>query len=148
MTTALQSPKTLRSLPASLFVSVYADFLKKSGRIELPSWLNIVKTGIGKQHAPENVNWFYYRLAALARKFYLNRGKGVGNLRKEYGCKKRNGSRPSKKVISSGKILRFGLQQLERLNIIYKNRKGERKITKKAKQDMDNRALKIMSSIE
>mmetsp|Transcript_29595 Transcript_29595/g.57917 ORF Transcript_29595/g.57917 Transcript_29595/m.57917 type:complete len:145 (+) Transcript_29595:1187-1621(+) len=139
--------KTVRTIPAGLFISVYANFLKKSGRIEIPSWLNIVKTGIDKLHAPENPNWFFYRLAALSRKFYLNRGKGVGNLRKEYGGKKRRGSRPAKKVPSSGKILRFALQQLEKLKIIEKNQRGERIISKKAKQDMDNRAEKIVFSI-
>mmetsp|Transcript_29848 Transcript_29848/g.75563 ORF Transcript_29848/g.75563 Transcript_29848/m.75563 type:complete len:145 (+) Transcript_29848:1157-1591(+) len=143
----MANKKTVRNIPAGLFITVYADFLKKSGRIELPSWLNIVKTGINKSNAPENPNWFFYRLAALSRKFYLNRGKGVGNLRKEYGGKKRRGSRPSKKVPSSGKIIRFALQQLEKLKIIEKDHKGKRKITKKAKQDMDNRAEKIIFSI-
>jgi small subunit ribosomal protein S19e len=135
----------VRNVPASLFISMYADFLKKSGRVELPSWLNIIKTGNNKVNSPENPNWFFYRLAALSRKFYLNRGKGIGNLRKDYGGKKRRGSRPGKRVLSSGKILRLAIQQLEKLNIIYQDDRGKRKITKKAKQDMDKRAEKIIS---
>jgi small subunit ribosomal protein S19e len=137
--------QSVRNVPASLFISMYADFLKKSGRVELPSWLNIIKTGNNKVNSPENPNWFFYRLAALSRKFYLNRGKGIGNLRKDYGGKKRRGSRPGKRVLSSGKILRLAIQQLEKLNIIYQDDHGKRKITKKAKQDMDKRAEKIIS---
>jgi small subunit ribosomal protein S19e len=137
--------QSVRNVPASLFISMYADFLKKSGRVELPSWLNIVKTGNNKVNSPENPNWYFYRLAALSRKFYLNRGKGIGNLRKDYGGKKRRGSRPGKRVLSSGKILRLAIQQLEKLNIIYQDDHGKRKITKKAKQDMDKRAGKIIS---
>src|SRR6056300_811596 len=134
--------QSVRNVPASLFISMYADFLKKSGRVELPSWLNIVKTGNNKVNSPENPNWYFYRLAALSRKFYLNRGKGIGNLRKDFGGKKRRGSRPGKRVLSSGKILRLAIQQLEKLNIIYQDDHGKRKITKKAKQDMDKRAGK------
>jgi small subunit ribosomal protein S19e len=137
--------QSVRNVPASLFISMYADFLKKSGRVELPSWLNIVKTGNNKVNSPENPNWYFYRLAALSRKFYLNRGKGIGNLRKDFGGKKRRGSRPGKRVLSSGKILRLAIQQLEKLNIIYQDDHGKRKITKKAKQDMDKRAGKIIS---
>jgi len=137
--------QSVRNVPASLFISMYADFLKKSGRVELPSWLNIVKTGNNKVNSPENPNWYFYRLAALSRKFYLNRGKGIGNLRKDFGGKKRRGTGPGKRVLSSGKILRLAIQQLEKLNIIYQDDHGKRKITKKAKQDMDKRAGKIIS---
>lgn len=138
---------TVRNFPPRLFIILYANFLKLSGRIELPSWINIVKTGSNKINSPENPDWFFDRMAALARKFYINRGKGIGNFRKEYGGKKRKGARPPKKVLCSGKILRFALQQLESLNIIYRDEDGKRKITKKAKQDMDNRAERWRSSL-
>ena len=84
-------------------------------------------------------------MAALARKFYLNQGKGVGNLKKEYGRKKRNGVRPSKKSKYSGKILRFALQMLEKLKILSWNKKGKRIIAKKAKLDMDKRVEKLFA---
>lgn len=135
---------TVKDVPPSVFISMYANFLKKSGRVETPSWINVVKTGKHKSNSPFNSNWYFYRLAALARKFYFNRGEGVGTLKKIYGGKKRNGSKPSKKTKSSGKILRGALQELEKLNIISKSEKGRRTITKKARLDMDNRAEKIV----
>jgi len=137
---------TVKDVPSSLFIVKYADYLKRSGQIRNPSWLEVVKTGIQKKNSPLNRDWFYIRLASLARKFYINGGAGVGNLRKKYGGKKRRGARPAKKVLSSGKIIRFALQELERLNIILKNQNGVRVITKKAQQDMNIRSRKIMNS--
>ena len=136
---------TVRDISPHIFNSVYANFLKKSGRIEIPSWINIVKTGLSKKNSPTDPNWFFLKMASLARKFYLNRGKGIGNLKKEFGRKKRNGVRPSRKMKSSGKIIRLALQMLEKLKIIGWNKKGKRIISKKAKLDMDKRAEKLCS---
>nr|UXY87918.1 40S ribosomal protein S19 [Cryptomonas curvata] len=134
---------TVKDIPAALFISSYAEFLKKGGQIELPSWLNIVKTGIHRKNSPRDIDWFFLRLASLARKFYINKQKGIGSLKKNYGKKKKRGTKPAKKRLSGGKIIRFALQQLEKLKIIQKNDKEGRKITEKAQQDMDNRARKI-----
>lgn len=142
----MKNYSSVRDISPNLFNSVYADFLKKSGRIETPSWINIVKTGISKKNPPNDRNWFFLKMASLARKFYLNQGKGVGNLKKKLGKKKRNGVRPSQKKKSSGKIIRFALQMLEKLKIISWNKKGERVISKKAKLDMDKRAEKIITN--
>jgi small subunit ribosomal protein S19e len=139
---------TVRDVSPNLFNSVYADFLKKSGRIEIPSWINIVKTGIGKKNAPDNPDWFFLKIAALARKFYLNRGKGVGSLTRKFGNKKKKGTMPFKKTKSSGKIIRFALQMLEKLKIITRDEEGKRKIAKKAKLDMDKRANKIFLNLK
>ena len=142
----MNNSTTVKDVPATLFISSYADFLKRGGQVELPSWLSIVKTGIHRKHTPHNPDWFFFRLASLARKFYINKEKVVGSLAKSYGKKKKRGSKLAKKKSSSGKIIRFALQQLERLKIIQKNNKECRKITEKAKQDMDSRARKIFIS--
>jgi small subunit ribosomal protein S19e len=142
----MSKPTTVRDVPVTLFISKYAEYLKRSGQIRNPSWLEIVKTGIHKKNSPLDSDWFFFRLASLARRFYIRGGNGVGNLRKKYGGKKRRGSRPVKKLPSGGKIIRFALQELERLNILFKNEKGKRLITKKAQQDMDIRSKKIVTN--
>nr|UXY87421.1 40S ribosomal protein S19 [Cryptomonas sp.] len=138
---------TVKDIPASIFITSYAEFLKRGGQIEIPSWLNVVKTGLNRKNPPQNIDWFYNRLASLARKFYLKGKVGVGSLRKKYGGKKRNGSKVAKKKSSGGKIIRFALQQLEKLKIIQKNSKKNRSITEKAQQDMNSRARKIYFSL-
>ena len=138
---------TVKDIPAAIFISSYADFLKRGGQVELPSWLNIVKTGVHRKNSPHDSDWFFIRLASLARKFYINKEKGVGSLKKNYGKKKKLRAKPAKKKFSSGKIIRFALQQLEKLKIIQKNNMQSRKITEKARDDMDSRARKIYFSI-
>mmetsp|Transcript_23733 Transcript_23733/g.49634 ORF Transcript_23733/g.49634 Transcript_23733/m.49634 type:complete len:91 (+) Transcript_23733:57-329(+) len=85
----MNNSTTVKDIPATLFISSYADFLKRGGQVELPSWLSIVKTGIHRKNTPHNPDWFFFRLASLARKFYINKEKGVGSLTKSYGKKKK-----------------------------------------------------------
>lgn len=143
----MQNVSTLKDVSSSLFISKYAEYLKRSGQIRVPSWTEIVKTGRHRKNAPLNSDWFYFRLASLARKFYIRGSTGVGRLRKRYGGKKKRGSRPPKKILSSGKIIRFALQELERLNILSKDKRGKRVLSRKAHQDMDIRSRKILGCI-
>mmetsp|Transcript_46650 Transcript_46650/g.73025 ORF Transcript_46650/g.73025 Transcript_46650/m.73025 type:complete len:145 (-) Transcript_46650:2274-2708(-) len=132
-----------KDINSEIFIKTYADYLKRSGKLDHPSWIEIVKTGKGKKTTPNDQDWYYIRVASLVRKFYINGSKGVGGLSKEYGCRKRNGSKPGHKANGSRKILRYILQQLEKLDIIYKSKIGKRELTKKARQDIDIRASKI-----
>jgi len=50
---------TLKDVPAGQFIGAYADFLKKSNKIELPSWVDTVKTGHFHELAPYDDDWFY-----------------------------------------------------------------------------------------
>ncbi len=61
---------TLRDVSAQDFTAAYAKFLKKSGKIELPQWTDVVKTGTHKQMAPYDVDWFYIR-AGLSSLFIV-----------------------------------------------------------------------------
>ena len=139
---------TLRDVPASVFISIYANYLKNSGQVQIPAWINITKTGIHKNFSPDNSDWIYFRLASLVRKIYINGGQGVGILRKAYGGKKRRGSKPAKRKNSGGKIIRLALKELERLKIIEKNSNGKRYISRKARKDIDLRSKKIFSKME
>ena len=139
---------TLRDVPASIFISTYATYLKNSGQIQLPSWVDIVKSGAHKTFSPIDSDWIFLRLASLVRKIYINGGLGVGSLRKIYGNKKKRGTEPAKKKLSSGKIIRLALKELERLKIIEKSSTGKRYITKKARKDIDIRSRKIFLVLE
>merc|ERR1712151_1331871 len=79
-------------VPANDFISAYADFLKKSNKIDLPSWVDLVKTGHWKELAPYDEDWFYTRAAAIMRKLYVKPHVGVGRLANKFGGKERNGS--------------------------------------------------------
>lgn len=145
-----QKALTVKDVPAANFIAAYAEHLKRSNKLEIPSWVDYVKTGKHKEMAPYDRDWLYIRGAALARKVYLRAHLGVGALKKIYGGSKANGTRPSHFATGSGKILRYLLQQLEKNGLIgideeerVRGKSGGRKITKKGQQDLDSIAKQI-----
>ncbi|GAB2278198.1 Protein component of the small (40S) ribosomal subunit [Dionaea muscipula] len=135
--------RTVKDVSPHEFVKAYAAHLKRSGKIELPEWTDIVKTGVHKELAPYDADWYYIRAASMARKIYMRGGLGVGAFRRIYGGSKRNGSRPPHFCKSSGSIARHILQQLESINIVDKDGKGGRRITSSGQRDLDQVAGRV-----
>ncbi|KFK25779.1 hypothetical protein AALP_AA8G159300 [Arabis alpina] len=138
--------RTVKDVSPHDFVKAYASHLKRSGKIELPLWTDIVKTGRLKELAPYDPDWYYIRAASMARKIYLRGGLGVGAFRRIYGGSKRNGSRPPHFCKSSGGIARHILQQLETMSIVELDTKGGRKITSSGQRDLDQVAGRIAAA--
>ncbi|KAG0587543.1 hypothetical protein KC19_2G172800 [Ceratodon purpureus] len=135
--------KTVKDVSSHEFVRNYAAHLKRSGKIEVPVWADLVKTATFKELAPYDADWYYIRTASMARKIYLRGGIGVGAFKKIYGGRKSNGVRPSHFAKSSGSIARHCLKQLEALNIVEKDPKGGRRITSDGQRDLDQVAGRI-----
>ncbi|THU51485.1 hypothetical protein C4D60_Mb06t31530 [Musa balbisiana] len=135
--------RTVKDVSPHEFVKSYSAYLKRSGKMELPEWTDIVKTGMFKELAPYDPDWYYIRAASMARKIYLRQGIGVGGFQKIYGGRKRNGSCPPHFCKSSGAIARHILQQLERINIIEIDSKGGRRITSQGQRDLDQVAGRV-----
>ncbi|OMJ95772.1 hypothetical protein SteCoe_851 [Stentor coeruleus] len=140
----------VKDVSASAFISEYAAYLKRTDKITIPSWVDYVKTGSGKQLAPYDKDWLYIRAAALARKVYLRPNIGVGALKKEFGCSKNYGTTPCHFVQGSGKIIRYLMKELEDKGIIetVKDEDNDqrtigRKITQKGQQELDSIARQI-----
>ncbi|GLU11003.1 hypothetical protein SLE2022_277760 [Rubroshorea leprosula] len=141
----MATSRTVKDVSPHEFVKAYAAHLKRSGKIELPPWTDIVKTARFKELAPYDPDWYYVRSASMARKIYLRGGLGVGAFRRIYGGSKRNGSRPPHFCKSSGAIARHILQQLENMNIIaIADGKGGRRITSSGQRDLDQVAGRIV----
>ena len=49
---------------ADAFIAAYASHLKRSGKLEVPTWVDIVKTGHFKELAPYDPDWYYIRAGA------------------------------------------------------------------------------------
>jgi len=136
---------TVRDVDAQKFINAYAAFLKRQGKLQIPGWVDTVKTSHSNELPPQSADWFYVRAAAVARHVYLRKTVGVGRLRKAHGSTKNRGSRPSHHVDASGSVDRKVLQALEKLGIVEKaDEDGEfkgRRITQAGMRDLDRIAM-------
>lgn len=53
--------KTVKDVPAQDFIKAYALHLKKSGRLEMPTYVDLIKTSCAKEMPPLDQDWFYVR---------------------------------------------------------------------------------------
>lgn len=137
---------SVRDVDASTFIDAYAQHLKRSGKIEVPTWVDIVKTGHFKEQAPYNPDWFYVRAAALARHIYLRKAVGIGHLRKFHGGASNRGFRPSHHADASGSVQRKVVQGLEGIGVLEKDPKGGRRISQDGMRDLDRIAVACLEA--
>lgn len=45
-----------------IYFVILAAFLKKSGKLDVPKWVDIVKTATHKELGPKDADWFYTRV--------------------------------------------------------------------------------------
>ena len=118
---------TIYDVPINELILKTAEELEKMSDITPPSWSDFVKTGVHKERAPVQNNWWYIRAAAVLQTLKKRGPIGVSKLRVKYGGKKNRGSRPEKFFRASGNILRKILQQLEKAGLAAKEEKGVHK---------------------
>uniref|UniRef100_A0A671FKY7 Small ribosomal subunit protein eS19 n=1 Tax=Rhinolophus ferrumequinum TaxID=59479 RepID=A0A671FKY7_RHIFE len=116
---------TVKDVNQQEFVRALAAFLKKSGKLKVPEWVDTVKLAKHKELAPYDENWFYTRAASTARHLYLRGGAGVGSMTKIYGGRQRNGVMPSHFSRGSKSVARRVLQALEGLKMVEKDQDGK-----------------------
>ena len=52
---------TVRDIPAAKFIAAYAEVLKNNDKFIVPKWADLVKTGVFKELAPYDPDWYYVR---------------------------------------------------------------------------------------
>ncbi|KAJ9464663.1 40S ribosomal protein S19-1 [Diplonema papillatum] len=135
---------TLKDADAAKFVKAYAMHLKAQGHLQVPTWADLAKTGTQCELAPQDPDWFFTRVASVARQVYIRSGSGIGGLRKRYGGSyQKNCIRPHFQKAAGGPI-RKALQALETLKVLEKKVDGGRQITAKGAQDMDRIAAGVV----
>lgn len=56
---------TVKDVPAQDFINAYAQFLQRQGKLEVPGYVELVKTSAGNELPPqESETWFYKRAAS------------------------------------------------------------------------------------
>jgi small subunit ribosomal protein S19e len=112
-------------------------------KIKMPGWTAYVKTGVSKERPPAQGNWFFIRTASVLRRIYIEGPVGVSRLRSYYSSRHRRGHKPARSEKAGGKIIRTALQELEKANLIEKDEKNGRKITKEGQSFLDKVAKTI-----
>ncbi|NHW23281.1 MAG: 30S ribosomal protein S19e [Archaeoglobales archaeon] len=131
-------------VPAELLISRVAEKLKDA--VSPPEWAKFVKTGVNRERAPEQKDWWYIRLASIFRRIYLDGPVGIERLRTYYGGRKRRGVRPAHFRKGSGAIIRNALHQLEQLGFIKKTSEG-RVLTPAGRAYLDKIAQELKSEL-
>lgn len=138
---------TLRDVSAAAFIKAYAAHLKNDSTFRLPKWHDVVKSGVGRELAPYDEDWYYVRAASVARKVYMRNGVGVGALRRIYGKAKNRGVRPEHFSKAGGAIIRSILQNLEAINVVEQTgKKGGRRISRTGQQALDRIAFQVAAA--
>ncbi|MEM0350282.1 MAG: 30S ribosomal protein S19e [Archaeoglobaceae archaeon] len=131
-------------VPAELLIKKVAEKLKDM--ISPPEWAAFVKTGVNRERAPEQKDWWYTRVASILRRIYIDGPVGIERLRTFYGGRKRRGVRPAHFAKGSGAIIRNALHQLEQLGYVTKTKEG-RVITPEGRAFLDRIANEIKKEL-
>lgn len=115
-----------RDVDAQKLVQKTAEQLKE--KIKMPEWAAYVKTGVSRERAPEQDDWWYLRAASILRKVYVDGPVGVSRLRSYYGGLHRRGHKPAHFAKGGGKILRAILQDLEKAGYVKQAEKRKGRI--------------------
>jgi small subunit ribosomal protein S19e len=137
---------TAYDVPASDIIAKLAENLKENDQIKPPEWAAFVKTGVHKEHAPVDKDWWYTRCAAIMRTIYMQGPVGVERLRSVYGGKKGRGANPSKKAKGSGSVVREAFQQLETAGFVRKLKSG-RIIAPAGQSLLDNLSTEVKNEL-
>ena len=70
-------PTSVKDVDQHVIVDKTAAFLKKGGKIKVPEWADLVKLGKNKELAPINPDWYYVRVASIARRLYVRSPTGL-----------------------------------------------------------------------
>ena len=138
---------TAFDVPAEKLIPKLAEELRKMETIAQPEWAAFVKTGRHREKSPSDPNWWHVRAAAVLRKIYIEGPIGSTRLAGLYGGKADRGSKPNRAVRGSRSISRVTVQQLEKSQLVQKQKDGGRVVTPKARKMIDSLSTQILKDM-
>jgi small subunit ribosomal protein S19e len=138
---------TAYDVPADLLIKKTAQKLKKVEACQPPEWAPFVKTGIHKEKAPLDKDWWFTREAAILRKVYVHGPIGTMHLRAKFSGPRDRGSKPNRVSYGSGSIIRNALKQLEQAELVQTVKGKGREVTPKGRSLLDNTAREALQDI-
>jgi small subunit ribosomal protein S19e len=137
---------SVKDVDSATFVRALAAHLKRSGKMVVPAYCDHIKTSTARELGPDNVDWFYIRAAAIARRLYVRRGMGVGAFRRVFGTSKRKNMLRSHHADACGGIIRYILKEFEKLELVAKSRDGGRMMTASGQRVLDRIANQLKTT--
>jgi small subunit ribosomal protein S19e len=138
---------TAFDVPAEKLIPKLAEELKKVETISPPDWAAFVKTGRHREKSPVSNDWWHVRTAAVLRKIYVEGPVGTTHLAAMFGGKADRGSKPNRAVRGSRSISRMTVQQLEKSQLVQKQKDGGRVVTAKARKLIDGMSTQILKEM-
>ena len=134
-------------VPPSLLLPPLAAELRTRGAVAPPVWATFVKTGVHKERAPVEPDWWYLRSASVLRKIYVSGHVGIQRLSAEYGGKRDRGSAPYHARSGSRAILREIVQQLEKSGLVKPYKNMGRRVSPEGQKLLDQVSQKTMKTL-
>jgi len=136
-----------RDLPASVILPRLATELRSRQAVTPPPWATFVKTGVHKQRAPSQPDWWYLRSASVLRKIYIHGHVGIARLSADYGGKRDRGSAPYHARRGSRAVLREIVQQLERAGLVQPYKTMGRRVSPDGQKLLDTLSRDALKSM-
>ncbi len=138
----------VKDVPAQIMITEISKDLKTNKKVKMPEFAEFVKTGCSRERAPQDLDWWYVRMASILRKVAINDKTTVNSLRTYYGGRKNRGVKPEEFRKAGGKIIRVCLQDLEKLGLVSKSEeKKGRIITPAGQKYLDKMATEILKDL-
>lgn len=135
---------SVTDVPPEQLISNMAAKLREVEQIKPPQWAEFVKTGVHREKAPLDPDWWYVRTASIMRKLSIHAPVGVEKMGALYGGPVDKGSKPSHARKGSRSIIRNALKQLEEAGLV-KTEKGKgRELTPKGQSLLDQTAHEVL----
>ncbi len=116
--------------------------------IEMPEWAHYIKTSPARERPPLQDDWYFLRAASILKYVYKLGPIGVSKLSRKYGGRKNRGMAPEHTYRGSRKVIRYILQQLEKVGLVEQKKEGQYKgriITSKGHKLLSDVAKRISS---
>jgi small subunit ribosomal protein S19e len=124
-----------------------ATELRSRDAVRPPEWASFVKTGVHKQKAPDQVDWWYLRSASVLRKIHLRGPVGIERLAGEYGGKRDRGSAPYHARSGSRSVTREIVQQLQGSGLVRAEKNKGRRITPAGQKLLDGISREVLTGL-
>lgn len=134
-------------VPPSALLPRLATELRNRHAVEPPPWAMFVKTGVHKERAPTQTDWWYLRSASVLRKVYLQGNVGIQRLSAEYGGKKDRGSAPYHARNGSRSVLREIVHQLEKAGLLQPYKTKGRRVSPEGAKLLDTVSRDVLKTL-